>query len=185
MPGIVFVPTELERRTLEELGGLGAVDLCGFGPVAAAARTTKLLLERRPDRVLLVGIAGTYDARAAAIGSALEIGHVAIDGFDAAGFEPWPGIGSALDLGEAPAVLVTVLAPSSSRAEADARRRRHEGALAEDMEGYGVAVACRMAGIPLAIVRGISNEAGDRDAKRWRIREALSAARRLALGRLA
>jgi futalosine hydrolase len=49
------------------------------------------------------------------------------------------------------------------------------------MEGFGVALACALARVPLAIVRGISNAAGERDTKRWRIREALAAARETAL----
>lgn len=177
---LVLVPTELERR---ELDGLGPVETCGFGPVAAAARTATLLAERRPERALLVGIAGTYDGSAAGIGSALALGRVEIDGFDGAGFEPWPGIGASivLDAGSG-RTLVTVLAPSSSPVEASERSRRHAGAIAEDMEGYGVAVACAIARVPLAIVRGISNVAGDREKSRWRIRDALLAARELAQG---
>jgi futalosine hydrolase len=49
------------------------------------------------------------------------------------------------------------------------------------MEGFGVALACALARVPLAIVRGISNAAGERDRKCWRIHEAMSAARVTAL----
>jgi futalosine hydrolase len=182
MRRLVLVPTALELRGLELPEVLGPVELCGFGPVAAAARAATLLAERRPERVVLVGIAGTYDSRAAAIGTAIEVDRVAIDGFEGAGFEPWPGVGATIELrASSPArTLVTVLAPSSSPAEAADRRRRHPGAIAEDMEGYGVALACAIARVPLAIVRGISNEAGDRDTRGWRIREALAAAREIA-----
>jgi futalosine hydrolase len=44
-----------------------------------------------------------------------------------------------------------------------------------------VALACRLAGVPLTIIRGISNTAGDRDHARWRVPEALAAAAGLAL----
>ncbi|MFM8578800.1 MAG: hypothetical protein ACKOCN_08370, partial [Planctomycetaceae bacterium] len=54
--------------------------------------------------------------------------------------------------------------------------RLFPGAVAEDMEGFGVAMACRLVGVPLTIVRGISNIAGDRDTRQWRIRESLAAA---------
>ena len=40
---------------------------------------------------------------------------------------------------------------------------------AEDMEGFAVATACRLANVPLSIIRGISNVAGDRDHRRWEI----------------
>ena len=58
---------------------------------------------------------------------------------------------------------------------------RYSGALAEDMEGFGVALACQLAGTPCWIVRGISNQVGDRDPAHWRIPAALTAARRRAL----
>jgi futalosine hydrolase len=54
-------------------------------------------------------------------------------------------------------------------------------AVAEDMEGFAVALACRLAGVPLTIIRGISNTAGDRDHARWRVPEALAAAAALSL----
>jgi futalosine hydrolase len=80
--------------------------------------------------------------------------------------------------------LLTVCAASGSRAEASARCERHPFARAEDMEGFGVALACAIARIPLSIVRGISNVAGERDVSRWQIGAALGAARQLALDHL-
>jgi futalosine hydrolase len=52
--------------------------------------------------------------------------------------------------------------------------------VAEDMEGFAVALACRLVGVPLDIVRGISNDAGDRDKVRWQVPQALRAAADLA-----
>mgnify|MGYP003310184123 CR=1 FL=1 len=43
------------------------------------------------------------------------------------------------------------------------------GALAEAMEGAAVALAANETGCPFVEVRGISNEAGDRDHSRWDI----------------
>ena len=53
---------------------------------------------------------------------------------------------------------------------------QYPGAVAEDMEGFAVALACRLTGVPLAIARGISNEVGDREFERWQIPAALDAA---------
>ena len=72
--------------------------------------------------------------------------------------------------------LLTVCAASGSDAELATRRSLFPKAVAEDMEGFGVATACRMAGVPLGIIRGISNRAGNRDVATWRIAEALAAA---------
>ena len=46
---------------------------------------------------------------------------------------------------------------------------------AEAMEGFGVLRACAIAGVPALEVRAISNEIGESDRSRWRIREALEA----------
>ena len=44
------------------------------------------------------------------------------------------------------------------------------------MEGFAVAMACRLQNIPLEIIRGISNVAGDRDKSNWRVADAMGAA---------
>ncbi len=208
---LILFPTELERRRFGDQGGIDAeladVDLCGFGPVAAAARTAQLVAARRPARVLLVGIAGAYDLAEHPVGSAIEFGRAAIDGVGVGvgdtfvpppslGFPQWPG----QDAGEEGAphpladvvplsgpeglhteLLLTTCAASDTPELAAQRRERYPAAVAEDMEGFGVALACAFAGVPLRIVRGISNEVGDRRPEHWRIPAALAAARRLAL----
>jgi hypothetical protein len=45
------------------------------------------------------------------------------------------------------------------------------------MEGYGAALSARLFGSDFAMVRGISNVAGDRHVGAWRIDEALEAVR--------
>lgn len=208
-PTLVLVPTPLEARRLADQGGLGPglglVELCGFGPVAAAARTGALLERLRPRRVLLVGIAGAYDDAAHPPGTALAFERVAVEGLGAGegddlvppaalGFPQWPEpgpdgeAGDVLPLGRPPGtpvgelgLLLTTCAASADEEQAARRRRRHAEAVAEDMEGFGVALACAQAGVPLAIVRGVSNRVGVRDPARWRIPAALAAARELAI----
>jgi futalosine hydrolase len=208
---LLLVPTAGERRVLEAaLGDACRIELCGFGPVAAAARTAELLARHSPARVLLAGLAGRIDERLA-IGSAYVFSEVACFGigvgsgsaFETAGgmgWPHWPGdptgphrsIGDVIPLARSPSVdgtpaglLLTACAASADRADVADRRRLFPAAVAEDMEGFGVALACRLAGVPLEIVRGISNAAGDRDHARWAIEPALSAAARLAAGILA
>jgi futalosine hydrolase len=207
-PGtLVLVPTELERARLLELGGLERLEPCGFGPIAAAARTSQLLAREDPRRVLLVGIAGSLDPVSMGLGSAHSFATVFLEGVGAGegellrpasalGFPHWPGtpdttlepIGEELPLAAPVAgcpALLTVCAASTSPAQARERRARFPGALAEDMEGFGVALACALFRKPLAIVRGLSNPAGERDPARWRIADALRAAHELALELLA
>ncbi|NBP81545.1 futalosine hydrolase, partial [bacterium] len=57
MKTLVLIPTDLERRQLAErladvLDASDGVELCGFGPVAAAARTAGLLATLQPRRVV-------------------------------------------------------------------------------------------------------------------------------------
>lgn len=217
-PALVLIPTPVEQRRIEDHGGfdtgLGIVALCGFGPIAAAARTAELLSTLRPARVVLVGIAGTFDPELLPIGRALAFDAVAIEGIGAGegrdlagpaalGFPQWPGIGGAeaihdrivLAAGDPErlrdpaslrdpartALLLSTCAASASAAQAALRRERFPEALAEDMEGFAVALACALAGVPCQIVRGISNVVGDREPAHWRIPAALAAARLCAL----
>ncbi|MDG4862637.1 futalosine hydrolase, partial [Streptomyces sp. T-3] len=52
---------------------------------------------------------------------------------------------------------------------------RHPGALAEAMEGFGVAEAAAVHGLPVLEIRAISNPVGPRDRAAWRIGDALAA----------
>ena len=66
--------------------------------------------------------------------------------------------------------------PEAKGVDVAMRLERYPDAVAEDMEGFGVAVACYFGGVPLQIIRGISNRAGDRDKRNWDIDGALHAA---------
>jgi len=208
---LVLVPTESERRIIEPMmraGDAGSfrLELCGFGPVVAAARTAQLIAGHRPDGVLLVGIAGRFPGRLA-IGQACAFERVACHGVGAGSgdaFEPaealgwpqWPGdgtdpgtpVGDSLSCASSrvPAaaptasLLLSACAASADEADVRARMRLFPDAVAEDMEGFAVAAACRLAGVPIDIVRGISNTAGDRDISGWRIEAACHAAAEVA-----
>jgi futalosine hydrolase len=77
-----------------------------------------------------------------------------------------------IDLGSGPHLL-SVASAAGSAAEVAARRARHPEAAGEEMEGFAVAIAARLHGVGLTIVRGFSNVAGDRDRAGWRIEDAL------------
>jgi futalosine hydrolase len=205
---LILVPTEPERRVVRDhlpaLPPTARMELCGFGIVAAAARTAGLVATLAPERVILVGIAGALDG-SIAVGRAALFGSVACHGIGAGsghdfvpaarlGWPQWPGdpadpreaIGDLLHCtlpdgprDERAPLLLTVASTSAREGDVALRRALHPDAAAEEMEGFAVAVACRLAGVPLTIVRGISNEAGDRDTSRWRVDEALGAAARL------
>jgi futalosine hydrolase len=198
---LVLVPTELERRLLTEQPGFeveAPCELCGFGPVAAAARTSSLIARHEPARVVLIGIAGTFKTSALPVGTAAVFGRVTMHGVGIGtgatfapagrlGFPHWPGEGEGDEaIGDEIALttpvppvtgtLLTCCAASASPDDARHRVAQWPGAVAEDMEGFAVALSCRLAAVPLAIVRGISNEVGDRRVEGWQIPPALAAA---------
>ena len=205
---LILVPTAGEQSLLKpHLAALPPDDyrlhLCGFGPVASGVRAMQLLPILQPEQVILIGIAG-------ALGESLPPGRAgwfnqtAIYGIGAGGGDTFR---TAQDLGwmhfhetrqdgsefvvqdivdfgtrdEPRQQLLTVCSASATQPEVRLRQRLFPDATAEDMEGFSVAVACQFAGIPLKVVRGISNIAGDRDKGRWRIKDAMDAAATLML----
>ncbi len=197
---LVLVPTEIERRHLARQRGFGVdapCELCGFGPVSAAARARDAIVVHEPERVILVGIAGTYDPRGLPVGTAAVFPSVLMHGVGVGvtafvpatdlGFRHWPRSGAgeadepdalplACPVPPAAGPLLTVCTASATDGETRERRALFPDAAAEDMEGFAVALACRLAEVPVAIVRGISNAVGDRRFERWQIPEALDAA---------
>ena len=212
---LILIPTEPERRCLAPrlMSRLAAfppadtaVELCGFGIVAAAARTAQLIAGLRPERVILVGIAGRLDDRLA-LGTAAFFETVACHGIGVGsgaafipaatlGWRQWPGdpgvgvpgVGDVLpcavpDGGNLPRerLLLTVTAAAAGPEDVRFRKALFPEASAEEMEGFAVALACRLFRIPCTIIRGISNTAGDRDKTHWQIEAPLAAAADLVL----
>ena len=209
---LIIVPTAGEGQVLFERmrevidGRTAVMDLCGFGPIAAAARTSYLIEKHKPKQLLLIGIAGSFSSDLAT-GSATLIDEVAVYGIGAGsgdtfltagqmGWAHWtpydasdstPVINDVISLWPAdrrpsePRQLLTVCSAAASAKDVRDRRQLFPAAIAEDMEGFSVAMAAQLAGLPLGIVRGISNIAGDRDKGRWRIVDALNSAADMAL----
>lgn len=199
---LLLVPTELELRQVQsflpEICEYASLNVCGFGPVAAAALTTRAIQRIRPRRVILAGIAGTFSPASLPVGSACCFQQVTVDGVGSGaatsfisagdlGFNQVPGlvtggpIADTLPLQTCGQIsqhqlLLTCCAAADSTAMSSLRVARFPQAAAEDMEGYGVALACRLAGLPLMIVRGISNIVGNRDKETWYVDLALRAA---------
>ena len=210
MADLILVPTEMELEKLEaslpEFSSRSlALQLCGFGPIAAAARAASLISRYQPERVMLIGIAGTFRPDECPIGSAQRFEETICDGVGVgsgdehqsaaklgwlqfSGGDAEPKLSDTIRLdssfvsGMPPAgALLTCCSASASKQDAAWRRQRFPHAMAEDMEGYGVAMACSLSRVPLQIVRGISNEVGDRDIDRWKVSEAISSAAQLAI----
>lgn len=203
---LLLIPTDTERQwagqLLGELAPNIVVELCGFGPIVAGIRAAQLIAHYRPQRVWLVGIAGALDANMT-LGTAYEFDQVACYGigvgcgsqFQSAGemgWLQWPGLGprsttsiiaDCLMLGtgapqtsDRPRQLLTVCSASANEEQVAWHKQKYPQAAAEDMEGFAVAAACSLAQVPLRIIRGLSNVAGDRDQRNWQSAKAMRSA---------
>jgi futalosine hydrolase len=163
----------------------------GVGPAAAAAGTARLLAAGRYRAVISAGIAGGFPGRApvgaivlGARSIAADLGAETPDGFrtvEELGFgtsrlEADPVLLKALAAALPAAIVGDVLTLSTVTGTAGTARRladRFPAAVAEAMEGYGVATAA--GGTPFVELRTISNPIGPRDRGAWRLKEAFAA----------
>lgn len=77
--------------------------------------------------------------------------------------------------------LLTSCSASGCPEDVALKTRHFPKAVAEDMEAFGVAMAASLMNVPVQVVRGISNDAGDRRLSHWKIKESLENAAELAL----
>ncbi|MGA4841187.1 futalosine hydrolase [Streptomyces sp. G45] len=175
------------------------VDLlvAGVGPAAAAAATAAALAAASAagdpyGLVVSAGIGGGF-APGAPVGSlvvadaitAADLGAETPDGFlpvTELGFgrvthtPPAPLVDAlAAATGAARGTVLTVSTVTGTAERAAALRARHPRALAEAMEGFGVAEAAAVAGAAVCEVRAVSNAVGPRDRDAWRVKDALAA----------
>ena len=203
-PPLLVVTAVAAERDAIAAGWPGPVEIVGVGIAAAAAGTARLLATGRYRAVLCAGIGGGFAGRIDVGGTALatesvaaDLGADSPDGFlalSALGFGPTvhatdAGLRTALSatLPDATAGPILTVHTVTGTAEGTAAvTARHPTALAEGMEGFGVATAAVAAGVAFAEVRTISNLVGPRDRAGWRIPQALAALTDLgrALGKL-
>ncbi|MEV1070484.1 futalosine hydrolase [Micromonospora parva] len=201
---VTAVPAEADAVRAGLTDSTVTVAPIGVGPAIAGAATARLLAlaeaAGRPYRaVVSAGVAGGFTGRAevgdTVLGTAsiaADLGAESPDGFipvDELGMPPAllgagsrvpadPGLLATLRAALPTATtgpVLTVSTVTGTSAGTDELRRRHPEAVAEAMEGYGVAVAAAQAGLPFAELRTISNPIGPRDRDAWRLREALAA----------
>ncbi len=188
-------------------GGLGAGDdrvtviAGGVGPAAVAASATRALVQAAERGlpygvVISTGIAGGFAGRVEMGATVLGTAAVAAD----LGAETPDGFLSIaeLDFGQSTmesdaevlaalkealpdavtGVVLTVSTVTGTAERAALLRGRHPDAVAEAMEGFGVATAAHQCGVAFAELRTISNPIGPRDRSAWRIADALAALER-------
>ena len=204
MNTLILIPTQLEADKLQLAltGNESRIDLavCGFGPVGSAVGTCLLIERNQPDRVVLAGIAGAL-GKTAEIGQAYAFRSVTMHGIGIAqdghllsaaevGFAELPLTPNSKDSIQDGSItlqtsvrvsslpqLLTVCTSADGFEAASRRRKLFPAAASEDMEGYAVALACAAKGVPLMIIRGISNRAGEADRSQWQIEKSLGQTR--------
>ncbi|WP_038042853.1 futalosine hydrolase [Thermus tengchongensis] len=176
----------------------------GIGKVNATLTLAAWAGQNPVEKALLFGIAGAYPGTGLAPGAVVLVGEeVEADLGLRAGLEPLgfpalqvgerryynrfpldPGLTQELAqaLGLKVVVGLTRDLVSEGPEEAEALARQW-GAQVESMEGAAFARACLALGVRGAELRAISNPAGVRDKRAWRVREAVGALEE-ALGRI-
>ncbi len=202
---LVLVPTNYELQQLHPLlansveRAGGKLMTCGFGVISSGIRTSQLLAQHSPKAVLLVGIAGAMGPQLQ-VGTAACFSRIACYGigagsgsdFESATELGWPqwdefehseALGDIIEIDDdscpGNSMLLTTCAASANEEDVANKLSKFPDASAEDMEAYSVAMACRTAKIPLTVIRGISNIAGDRNKNNWNVFAAINAAAEL------
>lgn len=165
------------------------VEVGGVGSAAVAATAARVLATGRFDAAMSAGIAGGF--RAPVGGTAIATASIAADLGAASpdGFLDLERLGLGTGVLDADPALVTaaraalphaavgpVLTVATVTGTAEGARDllgRHPDAVAEAMEGFGVATAAAQVGVPFGELRTISNIVGPRDRSAWRIGAAL------------
>lgn len=178
-------------------GSRAEVIAAGVGPAAAAVGTTyallnALTLKERPDVVVSAGIGGGFAPHAPVGSLAVAETIVAADlgAQTDGGFLPVADLGFGRSEHRPPALLsravadalaaaygpvLTVSTVTGTAERAAELAGRHPGAVAEAMEGFGVAESAAFLDVPVLEIRAVSNAVGPRDRAAWRIGEALAA----------
>jgi futalosine hydrolase len=199
------IPGATLSRVAPPQGDSPVFDLlaAGVGPAAAAAATAAALTaaalneqSHGPsgpyDLVVSAGIGGGFqpeapvgslvladEITAADLGAETADGFVPVTelGFGAVTHRPPESLVRAVAAvtGARTGAVLTVNTVTGSAARAAELRRRHPRALAEAMEGFGVAEAAAAHGVPVLELRAVSNPVGPRDRAAWRIGDALAA----------
>jgi futalosine hydrolase len=190
---LVATAVDAERDAI-----LAAVDsarveviVAGVGPAGAAAATSARLARGDVRAVLCAGVGGGFapltpgDVAVAATIAFADLGAdsasgflgVADLGFDGGEYPVSPQ--RAVELADATGghlgTVLTVATVTGTAQRAEQLLRRYPDAVAEAMEGAGVAAAAHLHGVPFAEIRAISNTVGPRDRAAWEIPRALQA----------
>jgi futalosine hydrolase len=168
--------------------------ITGVGLTASTYSLTRHLALKKPDLVVQAGIAGSF-TKALKLGSVVAIKKETIadlgvmekkiwqDSFDlklsnpnsfpfkkAALINPYVTLLKRVRLKSVNAVTVNQITTATKTAETYVEKYK---AAVESMEGAALHYVCLMENVPFLQLRAISNYSGERDKKKWKIKESV------------
>ncbi len=156
---LLVVALDLEAA---QLGGRLPVLLTGVGKVRAATSVARLLATSQPSVVVNVGTAGGLRP---GLDGVHEVGTVIQHDFAGEAIERITGIGFGppIELGTG----LTLATGDQFVQGGPVRDALAERADLVDMEAYAVAAACRAAGVPVRVVKLVSDDADEHALRSW------------------
>lgn len=156
-PELAALDARFERETV------------GVGLVEAALGAARVIAEKKPAHVVLLGTVGAYPSSKLAIGDVVVAKRVVLAAPSGALVEAMP---ASVDADASPftarrVVVATTLAITTDDGVASSL----EGATAahvEHLEAFAVARACARAGVRFSAVFGVANVVGARGRDEWR-----------------
>ncbi len=166
----------------------------GVGMLATSVSLTKTITEEKPDLVIQIGIAGTFD-ETISLGKVVcikeeSLGDIGVeedgkwkDIFDLKleksnypPFEkrklpnPWLNDYNLLKLEEVSSVTINEITTSPDRKQQLVKKYE---AVTESMEGAALHYVCRLLNVPFIQLRAVSNYIGERDKSKWEMKTAI------------
>ena len=168
----------------------------GVGMLATAVSLTKIIVEEKPDLIIQMGIAGTFNTKIN-LGKVVAIQDETIgdlgveeDGkwkdifemkLEKSSYPPfekrrlpnqWLRQYNLLELTEVSGITVNEITTNAKRME---QLIKKYNPITESMEGAALHFVCRDMNIPFLQIRAISNYVGERDKTNWQLKESLDA----------
>ena len=168
----------------------------GVGMLATAVSLTKIIVEEKPDLIIQMGIAGTFNTKIN-LGKVVAIQDETIgdlgveeDGkwkdifemkLEKSSYPPfekrrlpnqWLSQYNLLELTEVSGITVNEITTNAKRME---QLIKKYNPITESMEGAALHFVCRDMNIPFLQIRAISNYVGERDKTNWQLKESLDA----------
>lgn len=166
---IVLFPTAMEAEPFTVKYGVRvAVELCGIGLAECAASTARVILQMKPELIILAGIAGAYEGKGLYKGdTVLVTREISADlgSMTDGGFRPLPknGIDASENFYDCPTPLPDIFRQVVSNSVNTAATPHIMPGTAdiENMEGAAFFAVCGALEVPFAEIRTVSNYVGE------------------------